>query len=156
MGRDDNRAVAGLQGGRAPARAFHDFMVRAVANRPAEPFETQVELPEWAVEPDEEVWFEAPQEGPLVDADGNPLPPRDPDAPPIAEPGPRSDEDEPRPDPDRLDQEWLDRAIERDRPPPRRETPKGKREPGTLPPLPGQRPSPNPDTVEKRPGTSQP
>jgi penicillin-binding protein 1A len=155
MGRDDSRAVPGLQGGRAPARAFHDFMVRAVANRPIEQFETQVELPEWAVEPDEEVWFEAPQDGALVDADGNPIAPRDPDAPPVADPGPQRDEDQPE-DEDRLDQEWLDRAIERDRPPPRRETPKGKREPGTLPPLPGHRPSPSPDSVEKRPGSPQP
>src|SRR5215210_5861438 len=36
MGRDDNRPVPGLQGGTAPARAFHDFMGAAVANRPIE------------------------------------------------------------------------------------------------------------------------
>ena len=131
-------------------------MVRAVANRPIEQFETQVELPEWAVEPDQEVWFEAPQDAPLVDADGNPIPPNDPDSTPGADPGLPRDEGESGQDEDRLDQEWLDRAIERDRPPPRRETPKGKREPGTLPPLPGQRPSPTPDSVEKRPGTAQP
>ena len=42
MGRDDNRALPGLAGGRAPARAFHDFMMRAVANRPVEQFATEV------------------------------------------------------------------------------------------------------------------
>ncbi|WP_395624023.1 transglycosylase domain-containing protein, partial [Sphingomonas daechungensis] len=41
MGRDDARAIAGLQGGTAPARAFHDFMVVAVANRPVENFQTE-------------------------------------------------------------------------------------------------------------------
>ena len=39
MGRDDNRALPGLAGGRAPARAFHDLMIRAVANRPVEQFQ---------------------------------------------------------------------------------------------------------------------
>ena len=42
MGRDDNRALPGLSGGRAPAAAFHDYMARAVANRPVEQFATDV------------------------------------------------------------------------------------------------------------------
>src|SRR3712207_9064457 len=50
MGRDDARPIPGLQGGRAPASAFHAFMVRAVANRPAEQFETEVTLPDWQTE----------------------------------------------------------------------------------------------------------
>ena len=41
MGRDDAKPIGGLQGGTAPARAFHDFMVRAVARRPVENFETE-------------------------------------------------------------------------------------------------------------------
>ena len=75
MGRDDARPIAGLQGGTAPARAFHDFMTVAVAKRPVEQFETEVPLPDWELEPDEEdlygneVGFE-----PLVDENGNPLP----------------------------------------------------------------------------------
>jgi penicillin-binding protein 1A len=113
MGRDDNKAIPGLQGGRAPARAFHDFMARAVAARPAENFEISVQMPEWAVtEPDNETWFEAPDNGVLVNPDGSgpaapdqPLPPRD--------------EEEPGPPPeDRLDQDFIDRAIDRDRPEP--------------------------------------
>jgi penicillin-binding protein 1A len=111
MGRDDNKAIPGLQGGRAPARAFHDFMARAVANRPPENFEIEVELPEWAVtEPDEETWFEAPDNGLLVDPDGGgpagsyqPLPQRDPE-----------EEIAPQPE-ERLDQDFIDRAIDRDR-----------------------------------------
>ena len=56
MGRDDARPVAGLQGGTAPARAFHDFMMVAVANRPVEQFETQVPMPDWQLTPEEEVY----------------------------------------------------------------------------------------------------
>ena len=47
MGRDDAKPVGGLQGGTAPARAFHDFMTVAVANRPVEQFQTQVPMPDW-------------------------------------------------------------------------------------------------------------
>jgi penicillin-binding protein 1A len=62
MGRDDAKTVGGLQGGRAPARAFADFMRVAVAKRPAEPFETQVTLPEFQIEPDDEAFFGAPDD----------------------------------------------------------------------------------------------
>src|SRR4029079_17647810 len=44
MGRDDARTVPGLQGGTAPARAFHDFITVAVAHRPCETVETQVDI----------------------------------------------------------------------------------------------------------------
>jgi penicillin-binding protein 1A len=47
MGRDDAKAVPGLQGGTAPARAFAQFMKAAVAKRPIEPFETELTLPDW-------------------------------------------------------------------------------------------------------------
>jgi len=63
MGRDDARPIPGLQGGRAPARAFADFMKVAVAKRPVEPFDTQVTLPEFQIEPDDEAFFAAPDEG---------------------------------------------------------------------------------------------
>jgi penicillin-binding protein 1A len=56
MGRDDARPVGGLQGGTAPARAFRDFMARAVANRPVEQFETQVPMPDWQLTPEEEMF----------------------------------------------------------------------------------------------------
>ncbi len=66
MGRDDARPVRGLQGGRAPATAFAAFMQNAVARRPVEKFETEVTLPEWMLESDEEAYF------------GNSLEPMDP------------------------------------------------------------------------------
>src|SRR4051812_26950986 len=78
MGRDDARTVPGLQGGTAPARAFHDFMSVAVARRPVEPFETQVPIPDWQLTPEEEMYGDTPIDAnalqPLVDANGNPLP----------------------------------------------------------------------------------
>ena len=78
MGRDDARPIAGLQGGTAPARAFASFMKVAVANRPITKFETDVPLPDWQLEPDEEALGGAvpTDEGigpPLVDANGNPM-----------------------------------------------------------------------------------
>ena len=72
MGKDNARPVAGLQGGTAPARAFADFMRVAVANRPVEQFETEVPMPDWQLEPDEEAWG-MPYEyggGALVDENG--------------------------------------------------------------------------------------
>jgi penicillin-binding protein 1A len=78
MGRDDARAVGGLQGGTAPARAFHDFMATAVANRPAEQFETQVPLPDWELTPEEEMFGDMAVDQnamfpPLVDENGMPI-----------------------------------------------------------------------------------
>jgi penicillin-binding protein 1A len=85
MGRDDARAISGLQGGTAPARAFRDFMVRAVARRPVEQFQTEVPMPDWQLEPGEESYLgnEVLPFEPLVDENGNPLGtlPSDPLAP---------------------------------------------------------------------------
>ncbi len=72
MGRDDARPVGGLQGGRAPARAFADFMKVAVARRPVEAFETALTLPEFMIEPDDEAFFGTPDET-MFDADGQPI-----------------------------------------------------------------------------------
>nr|WP_240309463.1 MULTISPECIES: PBP1A family penicillin-binding protein [Sphingomonas] len=74
MGRDDAKTIPGLQGGTAPARAFHDFMVVAVANRPVEQFETEVPMPDWQLSPEEDLNATFSGDQPLVDADGNPLP----------------------------------------------------------------------------------
>jgi penicillin-binding protein 1A len=72
MGRDDARPNPGLYGGRAPARAFADYMKVAVANRPVEPFDTQVTLPEWQLEPDDEAYYGQPDDNgvPTIDANG--------------------------------------------------------------------------------------
>ncbi|WP_267347960.1 PBP1A family penicillin-binding protein [Sphingomonas sp. GM_Shp_2] len=125
MGRDNARPVAGLHGGTAPARAFAQYMKVATASRPIEQFETQVTLPEWQLEPDEESYFGAPDNGTAaVDADGNPIAPAvpgdgydDDQAPVDVRRG--SDEDGPpvqAAPPQRLDQDWLDRVTGRDGP----------------------------------------
>ena len=115
MGRDDNRALPGLAGGRAPARAFHDFMMRAVANRPAEAFATEVTTPDWQMEGDNEIWFAPPEDEPFVDADGNPV-----EREPPAEERPREDaapRDEEDVQLERLERELDERPFDRPRPP---------------------------------------
>jgi len=73
MGRDDARPVRDLHGGTAPARAWAAFMRPATAARPIEQFETEVTLPEWQVEPDDESYYAAPDNGMMVDENGEPL-----------------------------------------------------------------------------------
>jgi penicillin-binding protein 1A len=129
MGRDDARPIPGLQGGRAPAQAFHDYMVKAVARRPVEQFEIQVQQPEWQVEPGTDPYAQVPEGGMQVDADGNPIQPQDPaygepfpdgPAPAPGSPPPSRDQARPRVSEEQLDQEWIERAS-RSRPPPREE-----------------------------------
>ena len=128
MGRDNARPVAGLHGGTAPARAFAAFMRPATASRPIEQFDTQVTLPEWQLEPDEESYFGGPDNGSFVDENGEPLPQQPADPVPPADIG----EEEPvrAAPPPRTPQQQLDDLIEsvsgRDRPardPQRRDTP---------------------------------
>jgi penicillin-binding protein 1A len=162
MGRDDAKPIGGLQGGTAPARAFHDFMSIAVARRPVEKFETDVPIPDWQLEPEEEL-FALPEDfgtQPLVDADGNPLPgvaqPTDPYGQPLPNP------DAPQ------DQQWIERAGQPGSPRP------GSQQPQQLPPqqqqtqpgartLPSRGPatrvpprsSPPSDPLQPRPDTAQ-
>ena len=94
MGRDDAKAVAGLQGGRAPAQAFAAYMRYAVKDRPVEQFDVTLELPEWQLEPDQEALFGEPEDYYYIDEQGNMVEPgrrdpyeapeADPDAPPAA------------------------------------------------------------------------
>ncbi len=72
MGRDDAKAVPGLQGGTAPARAFAAYMTTAVASRPVEKFDTEVTLPAWQLEPDDEAQLSGnPDEYYYADDQGN-------------------------------------------------------------------------------------
>ncbi len=143
MGRDDARPIGGLQGGTAPARAFHDFMVVAVARRPVEQFETEVPMPDWQLEPEEEIWGLPPDElglEPLVDADGNPLPPGQPmpGQPAVITPeGPGAEQ-------------WTDDVLQRGSeraPQPQQQPPPGPR---TVP-----RSVPAPDPLQPRPDPPQ-
>ena len=111
MGRDDARPIPGLAGGRAPAQAFRDFMIKAVAKRPVEEFETEVKLPDYQLEPDAEAYFGNNDMQPMVDENGMPI-------------DPQASDDYLRPQPDRapppqeedrggLDQQWIDNALNR-------------------------------------------
>ncbi|WP_414901089.1 transglycosylase domain-containing protein [Sphingomonas flavalba] len=136
MGRDNARPIAGLQGGRAPAAVFAAFMRSAVAKRPVEHFDTEVTLPEWQLEPDDEAYY------------------GDPEAPPPADPGRQVDEDGlpigSPPDgavdieaPPRLDQSWIDEVIGRSQRQPPRAGPAPAASP-TPAATPSARPTPRP------------
>lgn len=103
MGRDNARAVGGLEGGRAPAQAWAAFMRIAVAGRPVEQFATDVTFPERLEEEDpllegEEI---------LVDENGNPI---------DMQPGVGEGVLPPGQEPEVLDEEFIDKALGR-RPP---------------------------------------
>jgi penicillin-binding protein 1A len=71
MGRDDAKAVPGLQGGHAPASAFAAFMRTAVKDRPVKPFDTELKLPNWQLEPDDEQMTGNPDDYYYTDDNGN-------------------------------------------------------------------------------------
>jgi penicillin-binding protein 1A len=105
MGRDDARPIAGLQGGTAPARAFHDFMSVAVARRPVEQFQTQVPIPDWDLGDEGAEYMTDNQVGfePMVDENGNPLPNQPSDTYPQPQQAP--------PQGGQVDQQWLDQVL---------------------------------------------
>ena len=149
MGRDDNRAIPGLAGGRAPARAFAAYMKVATANRPVENFETEVTLPEWQLEPDEEAYGQ-PDNGMMVDENGMPIEP----APPAQGDEGSTDGSAATPDatgeaaaPQRIDQRWIDDVLGR--------TPRPAQPKPTPAPAPTARPSPTP-TPRATPAQTRP
>ena len=100
MGRDNARAVGGLEGGRAPAQAWSAFMRVAVAGRPIEQFATDVTFPERLEE--EEPVLEG--EEILLDENGMPIDMR----PGTGEGVPVSGEG-----PEILDDDFIDKALGR-------------------------------------------
>ncbi|MBX7539746.1 transglycosylase domain-containing protein [Qipengyuania sphaerica] len=71
MGRDDNKRVGGLQGGRAPAQAFAAYMRYAVKDRPVEEFDTELQLPEWQIDEEDDFFFGDPDDYYYIDEQGN-------------------------------------------------------------------------------------
>jgi penicillin-binding protein 1A len=136
MGRDDARRVAGLQGGTAPARAFHDFMTVAVANRPVQQFQTEVPIPNWDLGDDGAEYVAENQMGfePLVDENGNPLPNQPMETMPL--PGTQLPPGGP------VDQQWLDQVL----------PPGSQQQPGQ----PIRRPQPQPQPQVVRPQVVRP
>ena len=119
MGRDDARAVGVFQGGRAPARAFAAYMKVATAKRPVEQFETEVTLPEWQLEPDEEAYYGAPDNGAdpgmMVDENGLPIERGRPEGSDAEDDQQLEVDPEDRPQPPKLDQQWIDNVLGRQR-----------------------------------------
>ncbi|PZN95136.1 MAG: penicillin-binding protein [Alphaproteobacteria bacterium] len=121
MGRDNARAVAGLAGGRAPARAFAQFMARAVGGTPPAPLVTDIDMGETFIEPDDQVYGISESDAPEateVDSFGRPIPrniqqplPEAPYAEPTQAPPPANG------DTPQLSDEWLDRTLNDRRPP---------------------------------------
>ena len=111
MGRDDARAVPGLQGGRAPARAFAAYMARAVGGTPPSPLTTDVASGDLGLEPDDQVYGITPgsDEGGVPSGDGAAAD-TEVIAPPPAAPSGGDQGSQPR-----LDDQWLDRTLQ-DRP----------------------------------------
>nr|WP_247712077.1 PBP1A family penicillin-binding protein [Qipengyuania qiaonensis] len=109
MGRDDNARVGGLQGGTAPARAFAAYMRYAVKDRPVQEFDTDLQLPEWQLEPDDEYMLGDPEDYYFIDEQGNLIEPGTVDG---SRDDPFGDE--------------FDRTLDRDRP---RTPPPGPRPP---------------------------
>ena len=121
MGRDDAKRVPGLQGGRAPARAFAAYMRVAVKDRADVPFDTELNLPDWQLEPDDEYLYGDPDEYYYIDEQGN-----------LIEPGLRNPEDpfgpegenpaDPNPlppgdPPPAASEDFLEQATGQERPP---------------------------------------
>jgi penicillin-binding protein 1A len=133
MGRDDAKSIPGLQGGRNPAKAFSAFMQIALKTRPVQNFQTEVTLPEWQLEPDEEAYYGDPDQqmgGDNVDMPADvpvdeavpddtvaapedqptpppPLPPAAaPRRPPVADRPPGNASRQPQ-----IDQRWLDNVL---------------------------------------------
>jgi penicillin-binding protein 1A len=107
MGRDDARAVPGLAGGRAPARAFAAYMARAVGGTPPEPLVTDLPVDATSVEPDAEAYgiTEAAPGRPMeIGPDGQAVYPDD-----VQQPAP--------PPPAELDKGWLERTLNDDKQP---------------------------------------
>jgi penicillin-binding protein 1A len=163
MGRDDARPVAGLQGGTAPARAFHDFMAVAVARRPVENFQTEVPMPDWNIEGEEDPYALGNEVGsaPLVDEYGNPLPGQPVDTMPVpGQPLPQQPQQPQQPGQagaqttEQLDQQWLDQVLppgstqrQPQRQPPQR--PQVVRPPAPTSPRPTDPLQPAPDTPQQ-------
>lgn len=105
MGRDDARAVGGLEGGRAPAQAWAAFMQVAVAGRPVENFATDITFPE-RLEGEEPLLGEE-ELPPLLDENGMPIE----GDPAIDDPALLPD-DEQQP----LDESFIERALGRREP----------------------------------------
>ncbi|MEX6723786.1 transglycosylase domain-containing protein [Parapedomonas caeni] len=112
MGRDDNKAVPGLAGGRTPARAWAAFMSRATQGLPAQPLFADSSTLD-GVEPDAETYGLVP-EGEGIEAVEPVWDPETQSAPPAAAPSQTTAPGaagSSRAAPPRLDDAWLEGVL---------------------------------------------
>jgi penicillin-binding protein 1A len=126
MGRDDAKPLPGLQGGRNPAQAFSAMMQVALRTRPVQNFQTEVTLPEWQLEPDEEAYYGAPDQD--LGGDNVTVPEDAPEQPEAVPDDSQPVEEQPAPPPaprrvpaterpqgtasrPQIDQKWLDNVL---------------------------------------------
>jgi penicillin-binding protein 1A len=105
LGRDDNKAVAGLAGGKLPAQVWADFMRAATAGLPPQPL-FALNAPGEFAEPDDEVYGLIPPTDEPAPATHAPLTQGDGAIPPP----PQADPAEPR-----LTEDWLNQTLAQDR-----------------------------------------
>ncbi len=156
MGRDDAEPVPGLQGGRAPAQAFAAYMRYAVKDRPVEEFDTELNLPEWQLEPDDEALYGDPDDYYFIDEQGNLIEPgrRDPSESPFDVQGERpAPVEEP---PSAASQDFLEQATGQEISP-RSQQPQRPQTPRVLPtPQPTSSPTRTPQrSGQPPPGTQR-
>ena len=108
MGRDDARAVPGLAGGRAPARAFAAYMARAVGGTPPAPLVTELPDDGYAVEPDAEAYGITVEPAPAGVESARPGRPME--IGPDGQPRFPDDVQQPEP-PAAIDQGWLEQTL---------------------------------------------
>ncbi len=115
MGRDDAHPVPGLQGGTAPARAFAAYMKVVTAKRPPEKFDTDLKLPQWQLEPDDEAMQANPDGYFYADPDGNIVEPGAQPRTPPGEAAPAGEQGVPVPEgpPAAAGDDFLNRATGR-------------------------------------------
>lgn len=111
MGRDDNKVVGGLAGGRAPTLAWADFMRVATKGMPSQSLQTDVNLPEEGFgEPDAEVYgIYPPGEEPMLDEFGVPISEAAPGSAPARQP--QQGQQGQQPQQPRLEGDFLDQIL---------------------------------------------
>ncbi|MEM6585309.1 MAG: penicillin-binding transpeptidase domain-containing protein, partial [Pseudomonadota bacterium] len=118
MGRDDAKRVPGLQGGRAPAQAFSAYMRYAVKDRADVPFDTELNLPDWMLQREDDYFYGDPDEYYYIDEQGNRVDPGRSDFEEAFDlpAGSTSDTSEPEEPPPAADLDFLERATGQDLP----------------------------------------
>ena len=150
MGRDDARRVPGLQGGRAPAQAFAAYMRYAVKDRADMPFDTELNLPDWMKEQEDEYLYGDPDEYYYIDEQGNLVEPGRTEFEDAFDlpPGSTSDTPEPVEPPPAASLDFLQEATGQDTlpgDPPAAPPPATRPRPRREPPQPANTPRPRPD-----------